>query len=524
LLNAGQLDTAFGSDGVVEVPVAARNANITDIAVLSDGRFMITGSSDGQRLTVMRFHADGTPDGSFGVNGRAVSTLPGSPEVLAVQVLENGQAIVAGWQNTEYFLLKYRTNGKHDRTFGDGGLVRGRFEGNRSIARDLAVLSDGRIVVAGEATLGNASNAVAVSRYNPDGTRDATFSINGEAVTKFSLPMGSAATFSINKMAVAPDGSLYLGGRFYSGAGTADTDDSLAVMRFTANGAADARFNADGLALREMAAFGETATDIAVDGLNRPVVSVGGAGVLAAVRFDNRGRADDAFGRRGSAVVSEENANTTAIALQEDGRVVLAGSIADQPRLARLTGGGLTDATFGSQGISAPVPFQSVATVEELAISQDGTILAGGGGGLRNVAGARQLSLARYFSDAGPAGTLLAKNLRGPRLASWAFDVEWRDTAGVDVDTLGRGNLIVSGPNAYSEFARLLSVNEIDGPNRVVARYSVSPPGRAWTTVDSGVYTVQLLPQQVADLTGNFAAARTLGTFRVIIGVDLPPA
>ena len=47
-------------------------------------------------------------------------------------------------------------------------------------------------------------------------------------------------------------------------------------------------------------------------------------------------------------------------------------------------------------------------------------------------------------------------------------------------------------------------------------RYRAGPVnGVSWTSADNGSYTIKLLSNRVADITGALAAGRTLGTFQV---------
>ena len=40
-LNAGSVDTTFGTDGVARLPLAEENSRLTDTAVMPDGRFVV---------------------------------------------------------------------------------------------------------------------------------------------------------------------------------------------------------------------------------------------------------------------------------------------------------------------------------------------------------------------------------------------------------------------------------------------------------------------------------------------------
>jgi uncharacterized delta-60 repeat protein len=520
MLNAGALDTAFGDMGLVAIPAAATEARLTDLAVMEDGRFVMTGTSEGGVLTVMRFHPDGTPDNSFGDGGRAVSQLGGNSQALGVAIQPDNRIIAVGLRGTDYFVLRYQTNGKHDRTFGDGGLVSRTFNVNVSEARGVEVLDDGSIVVAGNARLANGSTAAAVARFDSAGRLDPRFGSNGSVITKFSIPLNNQDSFTVNRLTLAPDQKLVLAGRYSSGAlFPVPGDDALAIMRFNADGTADATFSRDGVSLADFGTTGETASGVAVDNQLRPVVSVRGADAFAAFRVLANGRRDDAFGTNGLARASGNAGDAGDVLIDRRGDVVLAGELLGQPRLARLTSGGNLDTAFGSQGItSPPVPLVQQARLSRVAESPDNTYVVGGTGNTNSTTG-RQLGLAKVFADVRPAATLAARTVRTPRIGSYVFVVQWRASGGIDVDTIGGGNLRVTGPGGYSRTASIASIDSRQGPSNIIVRYKVPPPdGITWSAVDNGTYRIAILPGGVQSLDGVAADAGSLGTFVVSVG------
>lgn len=89
-------------------------------------------------------------------------------------------------------------------------------------------------------------------------------------------------------------------------------------------------------------------------------------------------------------------------------------------------------------------------------------------------------------------------------------------TDGMDVATIGTGDLRVIGPLGYDEIARFDSGSLVGG--LYVATYSVPPPeNNIWCWQYNGTYTVSMVAQQVADENGNFVEAGTLGTFACAI-------
>lgn len=116
-----------------------------------------------------------------------------------------------------------------------------------------------------------------------------------------------------------------------------------------------------------------------------------------------------------------------------------------------------------------------------------------------------------------PTATLSAKAVTVPGTAPYTFQVTYRDDVAVYGWSIHTGNVVVTGPNNYSQTATLVCVDQPgNGPLRT-ATYQIAPPGGAWDNADNGTYTVHLLANQVRDVGGNFIPAQTLGTFAVTL-------
>jgi uncharacterized delta-60 repeat protein len=117
---------------------------------------------------------------------------------------------------------------------------------------------------------------------------------------------------------------------------------------------------------------------VAVDDRGRPVVAArvpGGKG--AVVRFRADGRVDPGFGDGGRAP-SPFAEPPRAVAIQDDGRIVVAGTDGTGFAVARLEADGSLDRTFGTDGVTV-VGFDGVtATANAVAVTRNGAIALGG--------------------------------------------------------------------------------------------------------------------------------------------------
>jgi hypothetical protein len=99
-----------------------------------------------------------------------------------------------------------------------------------------------------------------------------------------------------------------------------------------------------------------------------------------------------------------------------------------------------------------------------------------------------------------------------PPPTQYTFTVFITDNEAVDTSTIGNSNMLVTGPNGFSQFAKLVSVTPATSAATVTATYMITATA---ATLFNGTYTIALLANQIADTSGNFAPAATLGSFIV---------
>ena len=119
-----------------------------------------------------------------------------------------------------------------------------------------------------------------------------------------------------------------------------------------------------------------------------------------------------------------------------------------------------------------------------------------------------------------PTATLTANTFNAEGSQSYDFTVTYTDPSGVDSSSLDNADILVTGPNGFSQTATLVSTDEPGDGSPRTATYRIISPNGGWDESDTGAYTVNLVANQVADTLGNSAAATFLGTFDVTV---LPP-
>ena len=254
----GSPDTSFGTGGKVTTPIGSGDDAATSMVLQTNGKILVAGhSSNGNNLdfALMRYHANGSLDSTFG-NGGKVTTAIGSFNDVAnsVAVQSDGKIVVAGSSirngDFDLALVRYSSGGSPDSGFGSGGKVSTAIGSNGDYGRSVAVLSDGRILVAGDSYKAGESYNMALVRYLANGSLDATFGTGGKTGADF----GSSADYAYG-MAVQADGKIVLAG--FSDNATQSNMHDFAVARFHANGSLDPSFGSGGKTTTPVGSFND---------------------------------------------------------------------------------------------------------------------------------------------------------------------------------------------------------------------------------------------------------------------------
>jgi uncharacterized delta-60 repeat protein len=237
-LNAnGTLDTTFGTKG--EVTTALSDSNVgTGVLVDGSGRILAAVGA-----TLLRYTANGALDTTFGNKGQvATSVIITGSQSLALQ--SDGKIVVGSSAGSSGFVLtRITANGAIDTTFGTGGTVTtnpvGRSDDNFG---GVTLQSDGKIVVAGSVIVSLPYPESCVLRYNADGSLDGTFASGGIAYL-----VNPAGLFPSRNSGVAiqSNGEIVAGTKLSD---DSDTQQYFAALRVSASGALDTGYGDGGWA------------------------------------------------------------------------------------------------------------------------------------------------------------------------------------------------------------------------------------------------------------------------------------
>ena len=126
------------------------------------------------------------------------------------------------------------------------------------------------------------------------------------------------------------------------------------------------------------------------------------------------------------------------------------------------------------------------------------------------------------LDTAPPAAMLSVSDLMAGGSPSHACTVTYTDDTAVRLSSLDSTDLLVTGPNGYSNLAEFVGADLPDDGSPITGTYSIPAPGGTWDDADNGIYTVTLTTDAVEDTLNNATPQSSLGSFNVSISPPSP--
>ena len=352
----GALDSSFSGDGMTTVSFASGNFDDFHgraIAIQPDGKIVVAGytrnsTNSDEDFAIARLNTDGSLDQSFSSDGKTTvafdlggSAANNGDEATAIAIQPDGKIVIVGFAetgatSTRFAVARLNADGSKDSAFGPQIFSAGT--GTAEIANDVAIQADGKIVIAGSSTINTVTGMqeLAVIRLSTAGNLDSSFDTDGRS--QFVTGVGVSGANG-NSVAIQSDGKIVVGGRAIRSSGN---DDFLAV-RLKTDGILDGTFQGSGYRV---------------------------------VAFD-----------KGSTENSARRDVANAVAIQGDGKIVLAGYAATSTSsrdfaIARILSDGNNDPDFfdttGRRTVSFDLGGSNADEARSMAIDFTGRIVVGG--------------------------------------------------------------------------------------------------------------------------------------------------
>jgi uncharacterized delta-60 repeat protein len=378
----GSLDQSFDGplsegvgDGKFSFSFSAFDGYASALAIQSDNKIIVAGSCADNTsrfgFCATRLHANGAFDLAFGLRRIQLGSV-GNDLLRTLVVRPNGKVLLIGTCNSvapnfdaqKFCVAQLASDGSLDQDFDASTNANGKvlfdIDAVSSNAAAARLLPDGRLVIVGACTDAT-STSFCAARIHVDGTFDADFDGPnsggpGDGRFRFSIPSASAAYATA--VALQADGMTVLGGQC-----SANSKLSFCVARLNSNGEFDPTFDGesgdgDGRFVRPVTAVDSeflSAMEAQPDGkiLLLGTCGLNNAADFCLARLYDDGRLDRSFDSASGAangafklpLVPANTDSASAIALQADGQILVAGRCATAPNnndrfcIARLNGG-----------------------------------------------------------------------------------------------------------------------------------------------------------------------------------------
>lgn len=384
VLSATSIDTTGCASGTTSTELGAILPGSSAITT-ADCAVAFGSSNDSSALRVHQTDLAGkgmylpprtaVPNASFGVSGRQTTAGGTAADAYdAVRQVDGSLVVVGSVANatTDMMVARYTPAGVLDTSFSGDGIVQLDFAGAADIAYAVALQPDGRIVVAGQATVGG-QYGTGLARFMPDGSLDTSFWGTGSRYIGIaSTPMQWVR--EMFDVTIQPDGKIVAAGQV----------NGFAIIRVNPDGSMDTTFDGDGIAAPNVSGSTSYARAVVVLADGRIVVA-GDSYIDAArnydyamVRLTSTGALDTTFDGDGISIAATGPSQDvpSQLLVTSDGKYVIAGSVAfGDHGLVRFNANGSLDTTFGTSGMTVNTAAGSAGDAYQ---QRDGAIIIAG--------------------------------------------------------------------------------------------------------------------------------------------------
>jgi uncharacterized delta-60 repeat protein len=461
-----------GEPGVVVTDAGSGKDWAYGVDIQADGKYLVTGNSEVGAytdFTLLRYNHDGSLDTSFDGDGKVTTALGlYTDSSYSVAVQADGRILVGGFSSqwaSDFAVARYNSDGSLDSSFSGDGKVTTDVGGLWDQAYAMAAQSDGKILLGGMAS-GNPSSIsdFALVRYNSDGSLDTTFDGDGK--------LASTAGYTqeiLLAVTQQPDGKILAAGYGRSSEDYRETD--FVLLRYNIDGSLDSSFDNDGIVTIDSGRY-DSAKSVSAqpDGKILVVGSDSSGSFLR--RFNDNGSFDAGFGVGGRAAIALGSSDYgKSLALQPDGRILVAGSFGGDVALARYNSDGSPDTAFAVNGIARTETSSAYDSANALIVQADGKIVVAGG---------------RYSEDYSDSEFVLVRYN-----ADGTLDTTFGGTIGVADHTVDHGTLL-----HFSVPTHLFVETDIGDSLAFSATQTNGAALPAWLSFDAATLTFNGVPSR----------------------------
>lgn len=332
-----QLDSSFGKNGTISHP----KFGTEKIAILPDGRIVTIASAYYATPNLTCTFPNGSPDRSFGKNGKVILPADLSNPILLVQ---NDKIIVGGLSKGKTLVVRFNNNGTLDNSFANGRKGQGISE--TAPLEDIKLRTDGKLIlIFYEEYYPEQYSIIWQVCLKENGTVNTSYGENGTSKNIFD------GRYYIHATSFAIDNSNRI---FASGHYTTELfSTELRIIGFKDNGSIDSSFGSSGsLYVSYILSYPEAVVSAIIEVLANGNILTAGKVVSGSVSriymFECKpdGTTESAFGKNG--IVTVDSYDDIYKIVEQDEKIYLA---AGESKIFRFLKNGTIDSDFSDKGI-----------------------------------------------------------------------------------------------------------------------------------------------------------------------------
>jgi len=387
----GDLDATFGNGGKVITALSTDGDRANDVAIQADGKIVVLGSvnigsNSENQYTLTRYNVDGTLDTTFGNDGKVMTQIEHTFSSEGSLIISpNGNILITGSVNStsggyvDFLLAQFNADGTPTSSFGNNGVITTAVGTWTDKANSIALQADGKIILGGDyRNTESDSRDFALVRYNANGSLDGSFGDGGKVATEL------GGDFDIiESVAVLPNGKILAGGYIQE-----NSSSKFALVRYNSDGSLDNNFGDGGKVVTSIKnSLYENAFTMAVQADGKVILAGRAGSDFALVRYNNDGSMDSQFGNGGIVTTDVVGGSSISkIMIQPDGKIVGVANINDYTQtsntwdfaVVRYNRDGSLDNSFGDNGIALTDIGGGDDRANSVALQSDGKIVVVG--------------------------------------------------------------------------------------------------------------------------------------------------
>jgi uncharacterized delta-60 repeat protein len=198
----GKLALNFGNNGVIITDLQQSTDYASAITMDKSGNVLVAGTTEkgydtGKQVFVTQYNNKGQLQTNFGKNGKILIPVAHQISITKIMMQYDGKILIGGTlmkkiKRPEFFILRLLADGTPDKTFGINGLAKSKFAVAYATTKSNYILNDFDLdfynnIIAVGANNSSMLDQTAIIKFTPSGIIDENFLFEGMYVGSFPI-------------------------------------------------------------------------------------------------------------------------------------------------------------------------------------------------------------------------------------------------------------------------------------------------------------------------------------------------